>query len=153
MPLFRVLVLFACGWAICCIALPTLAKHTVTFDDAYAIKGVGAVKVSPDAKLVAMEADGGIIVFPLAKDGKPQKRLRGSHPSWSPDGSLLAFFSIRRDGRQLHVWNRRSDSVKQVTEIPGGILANLWFGPSCEGYTISWSPDSRSVVFATRLTG
>jgi dipeptidyl aminopeptidase/acylaminoacyl peptidase len=137
--------------AVCWIVAPVFAKHTVTLDDAYAVKAVGVMDAHPATKLLAFEAEGGIVVLSLADEGRRIKHLQGSQPSWSPDGKRLAFYSSVSE-RQLHVWNRRSDRIEQVTQIAGGISPNIAFGVMCPP-SISWAPDSKSVVLATRLLG
>src|SRR5258706_81616 len=133
-----------------CIALPVFAQRVVTIDDALAIKSVGAVEVSPDTNLVAIEAEGGILVLSSA-DGKVIKKIEGGgSPTWSPDAKLLAFFAIGPQGKQVQTWNRRTDLIDTITDIPGGVLGNPWFWDFCPSAIISWAPDSKGVVFTTR---
>lgn len=147
-------VVFAVGAAVLCSETVTaVERHTVTLDDVFAVQSVGAVESSPDSKLVAIEAEKGILVLSV-KDGGRVRKLSGNAPSWSPDGNSLAYFAMAPDGRQLYIWDRRFDTVRQASGISGGIFGNGWFGPSlCPEYSISWAPDSRNAVFATRLTG
>ena len=126
------------------VLAPTGTRRSPTLDDAYAVKTIGAVDVSPTDTLAALEISGGITVLSLAPDGTQVKRLEGgSNPSWSPDGKLLAFFANARSERQVHIWGREADSVRPVTTFAGGVSQG----------EISWAPDSRRLVIGTRLVG
>src|SRR5215212_338002 len=56
-------------------------------------------------------------------------------PTWSPDGSMIAFASSRSGGRQLFVANANGKNVEQVTD-----LNNM-------GGRSSWSPDGTKLAF------
>jgi Tol biopolymer transport system component len=56
-------------------------------------------------------------------------------PTWSPDGSMIAFASNRSGTRQLYVANANGRNVEQVTD-----LNNM-------GGRSSWSPDGRKLAF------
>jgi Tol biopolymer transport system component len=56
-------------------------------------------------------------------------------PTWSPDGSMIAFASSRAGRRQLFVANANGKKVEQVTD-----LNNM-------GGRSSWSPDGRKLAF------
>lgn len=119
-------------------------KRLPTLDDAYAVKTIGAVEVSPSEALAAFEVSGGITVQSLAPNGTQVKRLEGgSHPSWSPNGKLLAFLANAEGERQVHIWSRDADSTRPLTSFAGGV--------SQAG--TSWAPDSRRLVLGTRLIG
>ena len=62
------------------------------------------------------------------------------HPRWSPDGSLLAFVTDARDGRQVWVTAVPGGDAVQLTRISGGLSA-----PPV------WSPDSRSLAITARV--
>lgn len=62
------------------------------------------------------------------------------HPRWSPDGTLLAFVTDARDGRQVWVTAVPSGDAVQLTRITGGVSA-----PPV------WSPDSRSLAITARV--
>ena len=56
-------------------------------------------------------------------------------PTWSPDGSMIAFASNRSGSRQLYVANANGKNVEQVTD-----LSNM-------GGRSSWSPDGTRLAF------
>lgn len=63
----------------------------------------------------------------------------GGWPAWSPDGSQLAFASVRRDG----LWVMRADGsgLRRVTRSP-----TIDLQPT-------WSPDGRRLAFARTVPG
>jgi len=72
------------------------------------------------------------------KNNKPQKLVQSPdqhfmNPRWSPDGSKIAFTSIRYKG----LW---------VVESDGTNLLHLSDDPAA-GFGFSWSPDSRHILF------
>jgi len=73
-------------------------------------------------------------------DGGVEQRLPngegGGWPAWSPDGSRIAFTSLRRDG--IWVMNADGTSLRRVTTSP-----SLDLEPT-------WSPDGRRFVFVLR---
>jgi Tol biopolymer transport system component len=59
-------------------------------------------------------------------------------PKWSPDGDSIAFISDREDpAGQLFVMNADGSGAKRITDISGV-------------YPFDWSPDSRTLVFASK---
>ena len=46
------------------------------------------------------------------------------HPRWSPDGTLLAFVTDARDGRQVWVTAGPGSDAVQLTRITGGVSAH-----------------------------
>lgn len=127
------------------------SRRELSIDDALAIKGVGALNANRQRAILAIEAEGGILVLD-SKDGRVIKRLAGQGPQWSPDGARLAFFSRQSGHDQLHVWQVDDDRQVQITQLPLGVLPNIrTMGATCDAHRIAWSPDSVSVAFTSML--
>ena len=63
---------------------------------------------------------------------------RVTNPSWSPDGSMIAYVNLRDGTNNLCLaFPDHPDSVVQLTD----------FAPGTQVYVPNWSPDSRSIVF------
>jgi Tol biopolymer transport system component/imidazolonepropionase-like amidohydrolase len=103
-----------------------------------------AIAASPDGTQVALDLQGGLWTVPIA--GGSAKRLTDEYgdvrqPSWSPDGSTIAFQSYR-DG-QWRIWTIATDGtgLKPVTN-----------GPFDDREPV-WSPDGSAIAFSSDRTG
>ena len=101
--------------------------------------------ISPSGKRAVLEARGEIFTLP-AEHGVVRNLTQSSgvaerHPSWSPDGKLIAYFSDRSGEYELTV--RPSDGTGGETT-----LTSLGAGYR---YEAQWSPDSKKVVFIDNL--
>src|SRR5271163_2574318 len=73
-----------------------------------------SVAVSPDARTLAMDLQGGIWTLPAS--GGTAKRITGIYddarqPVWSPDGKWIAFFAYRDGG--YDIWAVAPDGTHQ----------------------------------------
>ena len=62
-------------------------------------------------------------------------------PTWSPDGSRIAFASARTGQRQLYIMDRDGSEVIQVTDLPD------------MGGRSTWSPNGRQLAFYAGAEG
>lgn len=124
-------------------------------DDLLSFKVVGDLDISPDGQWIAyvlneIDADGDTYLSNIwllsTSGGAPRQLTFGSHqnqsPSFSPDGSRLAFLSNRGggdDGSQLHVLRLDGGEAKKLTSLKAGA-----------GQAI-WSPDGTSILFSAPI--
>lgn len=102
--------------------------------------GIGtlyAPELSPDGKRIVF-ANHGNGIWIMRADGNnphPITFKDDIDPTWSPDGSKIAFASSRRGDRQLFMMDANGDNVEQLTD-----LKNM-------GGRSTWSPDSTKIAF------
>jgi dipeptidyl aminopeptidase/acylaminoacyl peptidase len=129
-------------------------------DDIGSVVSIGQPAVSPDGLTVAFVVSRVDVeanayrsqVWLAAADGSspPAPFSAGEHrdanPTWSPDGSRLAFTSRRGDGAD-------AETVVRVAPVgTGGEIVTVASGP--EGVSgLRWSPDGANLAFATRVRG
>jgi dipeptidyl aminopeptidase/acylaminoacyl peptidase len=106
--------------------------------------------VSPDGRYAAYAKDGQIYrvrvtamqasLTPMDKGEVPSVKVWGtnSEPTWSPDGSKLAFVSDRGDHSFIGVYDLRR---RTVTYLSPGVDRDT---------SPTWSPDSRQIAFIRR---
>jgi hypothetical protein len=109
------------------------------------------VRPSPDGNRIAFDSDRDGVrgVYVADGDGKHVRRVSGEGfaavPSWSPDGSTLAF--VRGEGKDSEVWNlwTLNLSTGETQQIARHAYGQAWGG--------SWFPDGRRIVYSheTRL--
>jgi tricorn protease len=102
---------------------------------------VASASLSPTGKRVLIEARGEIFTVPV-EDGDARNITRTSgaadrRPSWSPDGTQIAWFSDSGDGYQLVI--APQDAMGASRRIPMGESVMAW--------EPSWSPDGKQLVF------
>jgi len=102
--------------------------------------GIGSLyapELSPDGERIIFTNNGNGL-WVMNPDGSNPRALTFKDdidPTWSPDGSMIAFASSRSGGRQLFVANANGKNVEQVTD-----LNNM-------GGRSSWSPDGTKLAF------
>ena len=117
------------------------------------VKGIGAVRVSPDGKKVAYTVSGAVMtperseyvtqIWLANADGSNPMQLTfaeksSENPRWSPDGSLLAFTSSRSSKSNLYVIHLVGGEAEQLTDVKSGVG------------NFAWPPDGKSIVFLMR---
>jgi Tol biopolymer transport system component len=80
-------------------------------------------------------------VWLMHADGSAQRRLtRGRHPTWSPDGSKIAFITARRQGSSTQIWVIGADGrdLRRLTKL---------VQPYDKHSSPVWSPDGKTIAF------
>ena len=149
MKMIRCLVLSAAALSL--FALAISAQNTWTPEMQVKLKIVGSPDVSPDGKRVVytvneplMTADKSEFVTQIwmaTSDGKENYQLTfgdksSTNPKWSPDGSMIAFTSNRKDNKNnLYVLRISGGEAEQITEAKSGVG------------NFEWSPDGKSIAY------
>ena len=107
------------------------------------IGSLAAPELSPDGEtiLFANEGNGLWVMNPNGSSPHAITNKDDIDPTWSSDGSMIAFASNRQGQRQLFVSNANGKKVEKVTDL------NRMGGRS------SWSPDGTKLAFYRGPTG
>src|SRR5262249_46112959 len=137
------------GWA--AEPAPERAPHPMTHEDMIKMKRVGKPMLSPDGR---------VLVFAVSEYGYDKEKAEThlwmvetagraprqitfgktseSAPTWSPDGTRLAFASDRGDASQIYILDLKSGGeARPITKIPTGA-----YGPK-------WSPSGDLILFSS----
>ena len=89
-------------------------------------------------------------VWTIGADGKGARiLLRGGYsPSWSPDGSRLAFVSNRSGDEEIYAAKADGRGLTRLTRLPGADLSPAW---SSDGRRLAWS--HRGEIWAMNAAG
>jgi Tol biopolymer transport system component len=77
-------------------------------------------------------------IWTIGADGtRARALLRDAYaPSWSPDGTRLAFFSRRPGDEEVYLARADGTGVRRLTKLPGPDLSPAW---SSDGRRLAWS--------------
>jgi dipeptidyl aminopeptidase/acylaminoacyl peptidase len=77
-------------------------------------------------------------IWTIGADGtRARLLLRGAYaPSWSPDGSRLAFVSRRSGDEEIYIAKADGTGITRLTRLPGPDLSPAW---SSNGRQLAWS--------------
>jgi len=134
------------------LSILTAAQASWTPETQVKTRAVGTPRISPDKTRVVytineavMAADKSEFVTQIwmaSTDGKQNFQITfgeksSTNPKWSPDGSMIAFTSNRKDNRnQIYVLRVAGGEAEQITD-----------GKGAAG-NFDWAPDSRSIAYA-----
>jgi dipeptidyl aminopeptidase/acylaminoacyl peptidase len=137
-------------------ALPAAAAvpERLSAERMWSLVRLGDADISPDGRLAVVTVTrfdieqnrGRTDLWLFGTDGKASRQLT-SHvandtaPSFSPDGSLIAFLSQRGDDKrpQLYVIPVDGGEARRLTNVPTGVNAPKWF------------PDGRRIAFVSPI--
>jgi len=93
--------------------------------------------------------DGNLEIYTVAADGSGQVNLtnhpaRDQDPSWSPDGSRIAW-SSSAGGAHQDIWVMNADGSQRANYTPEADTT----GAAGTGVQPSWSPDGSAIAFAS----
>ncbi len=105
---------------------------------------IGSFRPSPDGEMLLLEARGELLALPIDDDEEPENLTRtpGAREKdgvFSPQGSLIAFFSDRSGEEELWVMGSNGENARQLTNDGAGFR----FRPV-------WSPDGASILYGDK---
>ncbi|HEX6279371.1 MAG TPA: S9 family peptidase [Pyrinomonadaceae bacterium] len=128
------------------------SAQTWTPETQVKLKAVGSPNVSPDGRRVVYTVNDAVMaadksefvtqIWMAATDGKENRQLTfgeksSGNPKFSPDGSMIAFTSNRKDNRnQIYVLRLSGGEAEQITD-----------GKSSAG-NFEWSPDGKWLAYS-----
>ena len=108
-----------------------------------AARNIESFSLSPKGRRAVFSARGDIFTVPAEKGPtRNLTRSSGSHerlPSWSTDGSKIAFVSDLSGEDQIHLVDQMGGEIRQLSD---GVRGRL--------YKLVWSPDSKRLAFSDK---
>lgn len=130
-----------------CAATPALAQNKpLTAEAMWDLTRVGQPSLSPDGKTAVVPVTrfdvkknkGLTDLYLIPTDGAGAARqlttsdASDTEPTWSPDGSLIAFVSKRGEDEagQIYVISPNGGEARRITDVPTGASGPKWLGDS-----------------------
>jgi Tol biopolymer transport system component len=120
-------------------------------------------RISPDGKRVAVTNrtfDGRIDVWllDLERDARSRLTLQANDilPTWAPDGSRIAFGSVRGDSPVCNVYSKAADGSGEATLLVKSDhprFPRSWSKDGSRLALIEWHPDSMRDIWILEMTG
>ncbi|RKQ43028.1 dipeptidyl aminopeptidase/acylaminoacyl peptidase [Roseivirga pacifica] len=117
--------------------------------DVFELEWVTNPQISPDGKYIVYQRRGHDIMTDRATsklwimnvDGSAHRKLTDrdkneSNPTWSPNGSKLAFTSSGKQGSEIFIYDFEYNNVQEISALP-----------SSPG-SLSWSPNGDEIAFS-----
>jgi dipeptidyl aminopeptidase/acylaminoacyl peptidase len=131
-------------------------RKTVTLEDLPILSEQAAdIQLSADGTGLAVSQPRGISLLNVESGASIRELGPGAVPTWAPDGQSVVFYSNRSGTLQLWIWRSNWKNPRQLTQFSGGIdpdPTTRIAGTIRDSLPLSWSPDSRRIVFASRGT-
>lgn len=121
-----------------------------TGSDKQLAQNAGSPDISPDGLEVVFEGndsiDGGLDIFKVDTAGVSvapvgNDPVAAARPTWSPDGTRIAFLSVRDGNSEVYVMDADGTNATRLTNHPGFDSQPVW------------SPDGSLMAFETSRTG
>jgi Tol biopolymer transport system component len=117
----------------------TRKKREFDSDAPQPVKGIIHPVMSPDGRQIAFAALGDI--WTMTMGAKPQRltddEFVDTDPSWSPDGTKIAFSSDRAGGMDVWVRDLKTGRDQRISRLSNADMA------------AAWSPDGKSIAFVS----
>jgi Tol biopolymer transport system component len=109
---------------------------------AIAVAGAVQAQVSNGKIAFVSDRDGNFEIYVMNPDGTDQTRLtftpeNESYPTWSPDGSALAFLRQATQGLTLNLMDENGGNIRTIPNV------------FCDPGSVDWSPDGQKLVFVS----
>jgi serine/threonine protein kinase len=108
--------------------------------------GSQIVYVSPCAEKASQYPTSGLYVLDIEKDTTSllfSSPAGDFEPAWSPDGTKIAFTSMRDGSMQIYVYTKSDATVTRLT-LPGNNIQSRY---------PAWSPDGTKIAYTVRRLG